>query len=94
MYNYEEQTNKQNKETLDRELQLKADFKEVFSNVSGKRVYKHLLERCHIFRTTFTGNSRSYFLEGERNIGLYLLAMMNWANEEGLEIIKEIDDGY
>jgi len=43
MYNYEEQTNKQNKETLDRELQLKADFKEVFSNVSGKRVYKHLV---------------------------------------------------
>jgi hypothetical protein len=47
-----------------------------------------------VFHTTFTGNSRTFFLEGERNIGLYLLAMMNLDDEKGLEIIKEIENEY
>lgn len=36
-----------------------------------------LLERCHMFQTTFTGNSQSYFQEGERNVGLQVLHEMN-----------------
>lgn len=36
-----------------------------------------LLERCHMFQTTFTGNSQSYFQEGERNVGLQVLHEIN-----------------
>jgi hypothetical protein len=33
-------------------------------------------------------------LEGERNVGLYLVGMLSLANYEGLEVIKEIDNDY
>jgi len=65
------------------------DFEKTFSTESGKRIYRHLLERCHVFSTTFTGNSKTFFLEGERNIGLYLLAMREMATAEGLERLKK-----
>jgi hypothetical protein len=68
---------------------LLEDFKRTFETVNGKRVYKHLLERCHVFSTTFTGNSKTFFLEGERNIGLYLLSMREMATVESLEKLKE-----
>jgi len=74
--------------------QLYEDFKRTFNSNHGKRVYAHLLERCHIFQTTFTGTSKTFFLEGERNIGLYLLVMMNLNNTEGLEVIKEFSNDY
>lgn len=89
-----EPQDKLNKKLEEQERQLKEDFKRVFNSPHGKRVYKHILERCHVFHTTFTGSSKTFFLEGERNIGLYLLAMMNLANQEGLEVIKEIDNEY
>lgn len=72
---------------------LKECYRLTFSTKHGKKVFADLLSRCHVFQTTFTGNSKTFFLEGERNIGLYLLGMMSWATVEGLEIIKEIDNG-
>lgn len=85
------------RESKDREKQaeqdrknLLEDFKRTFETANGKRVYKHLLERCHVFDTTFTGNSKTFFLEGERNIGLHLLAMREMANVEALDQIKNI----
>ena len=89
-----EQVELQNQKNDDEERQLKNDFKRTFSSQHGMRVYKHILERCHVFNTTFTGNSKTFFLEGERNIGLYILAMLNLANYEGLEIIKDFDNEY
>jgi len=85
-------TSKNRQELSSEEKQIREDFKRTFNSPHGKRVYTHMLERCHVFNTTFTGNSRTYFLEGERNIGLYLMAMMNLANNRGIEIIKEMND--
>lgn len=68
--------------------QLLEDFKNTFATPAGKRVYRHLLERCHVFSSVFTGNSKTFFLEGERNIGLYLLTMRELADIEGLEKLK------
>jgi hypothetical protein len=69
--------------------QLIEDFKKTFTTPWGQRIYKHLLARCHVFSTTFTGNSKTFFLEGERNIGLYLLAMREMASIEGLDNLKK-----
>lgn len=69
--------------------QLLADVKGTFETPHGRRVFRHLMERCHVFHTTFTGNSKTFFLEGERNIGLYLLGLREMASEEGLEKLKE-----
>jgi hypothetical protein len=38
------------------------------------------LGTCGVFRTSFTGNSHTFFLEGHRNVGLQLLADVNEAD--------------
>jgi len=47
-----------------------ADLKEILSKESGIRFFQRFFEDGYIFRTTFTGNSQSYFLEGARNYAL------------------------
>lgn len=53
------------------------DLRSVVSTPSGRRFLKRLLDRTAIYRSTFTGNSNSYFIEGERNIGLFLVAELS-----------------
>lgn len=65
------------------------DYKTLFDTKRGHRVFCDLLRRCHVFETTFTGNSATYFREGERNIGLYLLSMREMADYEGLQETKQ-----
>ena len=50
------------------------DIKHIMSDVSGRRFVWRLLSRCGVYRLSYTGNSDTYFREGERNIGLWLLA--------------------
>ena len=46
----------------------------IMSLPQGRGWMYGLLERCHVFQTTFTGKSLSMaFQEGERNIGLELI---------------------
>ena len=53
------------------------DFKWVMSNRRGRRFAHRLLDQCGVFRSSFTGNSTTFFNEGQRNIGLQVLAMVN-----------------
>ena len=69
--------------------QLLNDVKETFGTPYGKRVFSHIMEKTHVFHTTFTGNSQTFFREGERNIGLYLLGLREMASLEGLDKLKE-----
>lgn len=41
---------------------------------AGRLVIWSILAKCHLFETTYTGNALSNFLEGERSIGLHILA--------------------
>ena len=59
------------KELLDREI---ADaWHAVLSTEQGRLVVWSVLERCHLYETTYTGNQLAAFMEGERNIGLSIL---------------------
>lgn len=83
----------QNNRKIDNdEKKLRDDFKRTFNSPHGQSVYRHMIERCHIFNSTFTGSSKTFFLEGERNIGLYLLSMMDLASSDGLEVIREMEN--
>lgn len=68
--------------------QLLSDYSRVFGTPEGKRVLWDLLVKTHVFSTTFTGNSTGFFKEGERNVGLYLLAMNEMDTAQGLDRIK------
>lgn len=57
----------------------------VFATDDGKRVLWWLLNETHIYRTSFTGNSMTYFLEGERAVGLKALGLINQANPNAMQ---------
>lgn len=39
----------------------------------GRKWVWDMLVKCHVFRSSFTGNSQTFFNEGERNVGLSIL---------------------
>lgn len=87
----DEEDAKKQKAKDDRDFrQLTIDFKDTFSSAHGRRVYRWLLGQCMVFETTFTGNSKTFYNEGRRSVGLNLLEMNDLSNVEGAEqLIKE-----
>ena len=81
---------------LAREDLLKA-LGRVFDTEDGKKVLWWLLEQTHPYQTSFTGNSLTYFREGERQVGLKLLGKILEARPMGLHDLvvfkrnKELD---
>lgn len=58
---------KKQKSLRDQELE---DIKDILSRPSGVRFFRRMMRKGHMFQTTFTGNSQSFFLEGHRNFML------------------------
>lgn len=73
---YEQQIKIQNKLDKQELQQLKSDIKETFDKPAGIRVLNRLMSICQIYNDTFTGNSRTFFLEGKRSVGLEVLEMI------------------
>lgn len=59
-----------------------ADVQFILSTVEGRRFYWRLMRRCGIHKSSFTGNNTTFFQEGERNIGLVMLADLEEANPD------------
>lgn len=57
---------------LNREGQIE-DFKWLMSDKRGRRFVWRMLEVTGVYRTSFTGNSTTFFNEGMRNIGLIVM---------------------
>jgi len=57
------------KRRLAREQEIE-DLKAILATQAGIRFFKRLMADGHVFKTTFTGNSQGYFLEGHRNLAL------------------------
>lgn len=73
-------TRKRKDESIrDREL---ADLKMVMDSLEGRRFVWRLLDKAGVFRTSFTGNSTTFFNEGMRNMGLVVLADVHEACAE------------
>ncbi len=43
----------------------------------GRRLMYGLLERAGVYRGSFTGDATTFFREGERNVGLFYLNLLN-----------------
>lgn len=54
-----------------------ADLRVLMGTAAGRRFMWRLLEKTGLYKSSMTGNSQTFFLEGQRNIGLYLLAQVN-----------------
>jgi len=62
--------------------QLMVDVEAAIKMPQCKRVLLHILSRCHLYQNSMTGNSQTFFLEGERQVGLHILAMATMAGPE------------
>lgn len=70
------------------------DLKWVMSNKRGRRFVWRLLDRAGIYRSSFTGNSTTFFNEGQRNIGLMLVAEIHRScPDQYTQMIKEYKNG-
>lgn len=57
---------------------------------SGRRFVWRLLSLCGVYQTSFTGNSGTFFNEGQRNVGLQVLGDVHeTALDEFLVMMKE-----
>jgi|6_EtaG_2_1085325.scaffolds.fasta_scaffold02539_5 hypothetical protein len=75
-----------------------SDMRDILRNKEGRRYLLRTLKRCHVYKTSFTGNSTTFFNEGKRDIGLRILAditegspdlyavMMQEGQEEGVKL--------
>lgn len=52
------------------------DWKWLMSTARGRRLVWRLLGKTGIFRTSMTGNSYTFFNEGQRNVGLMIQAII------------------
>lgn len=69
------------------------DIKWLMSDPRGRRIVWGLLELTGVFRSSFTGNSETFFREGERNIGLKLfLRLQTHCPEQYIKMTKEMTD--
>lgn len=59
----------------------------------GRLLIYWLLEEAHMYQTSFTGNSSTFFKEGERNIGLKLINRIHRLNcfDEYVSMLKEAE---
>lgn len=69
----EEAASKKQKDMkLSRDGQIE-DFKWIMADKRGRRFMWRLLEVTGVYRTSFTGNSTTFFNEGMRNVGLIVM---------------------
>lgn len=66
-----------------------ADFKWLMSDKRGRRFMWRLLGITGLYRSSFTGNSSTFFNEGQRNIGLMLIAEVNDLTPDSYAIMLE-----
>lgn len=59
----------------------KAEVHMLLSTYEGRHLLWRILEKCGIYRTSFTGDAQlTAFREGERNIGLWVLTEIVFTN--------------
>lgn len=59
-----------------------AAFSAVMATPDGRRYLWWLLERCGVFKSSFTGDHATFFNEGQRNVGLAVMADIHAACPE------------
>ena len=69
------------------------DVRHVLNSKEGRRFLWRYLGECGMFRTSFTGNSETFFKEGERNIGLKIMSDITAASDEAYFLMMKENGG-
>ena len=66
----------------------------VLATKDGRRFLWNLVTECGVFVCSFDGSSRTFFREGERNVGLKIIARLNAADPNWYgTMVKESQGG-
>lgn len=65
------------------------DVKFLLKTKPGRRFFWRYLGRCGVFKSSFTGNSHTFFNEGERNIGLMLFNDLLLADPDAFTLMRD-----
>jgi len=86
---------KQRKAQAERERETELeDIRRLMAQPWGRRIAWRLLSVTGVFRTSFTGNSTTFFNEGQRNVGLQVLADIHEVCPELYPtMVKELSHG-
>lgn len=86
----EEEARREEHLALVRAQRERDDFKWVVSTEQGRRFLWDLLAFTGVYRSSFTGNSQTFFNEGRRDVGLRLLGQINEHEPEAyVTMLKE-----
>jgi len=64
---------KKTRAKIDRDNQL-SSMRDIVESDGGQEFLWRLLARCKVYETSFTGNSQTFFNEGKREVGLWVLS--------------------
>jgi hypothetical protein len=92
MAEYSPADEKNVREAKDRERadaeQLDADWKACLDSCAFRNILWSILVDAGIYRSSFTGNSETFFREGMRNLGLKIQAKAIEANVEAYQLME------
>lgn len=81
---------KAKKEAKHKRFRELEDLKKVLSSRSGRNVLWKILGECGTFRSVMTGSSYTFFNAGKQDLGHYLMAEIEQADQDALfEMMKE-----
>lgn len=73
-----------------KERDIAAGLGEAMASRQGRAFLRWLLGECGVYRTSFTGNSTTFFNEGKRDVGLQVLARVTTGHPDAyLTMLKE-----
>ncbi len=71
------------------------ELKTLLSNPIMRHFIWRVLERCGIYKTSFTGDSaHTFFNEGQRQIGLWLLTEIEDSDKNALSVMQSEQRNY
>lgn len=65
------------------------DWKWLMGSARGRRIVWRILGLTGLFRSSFTGNSQTFFMEGERNVGLKLQTKIAQADRSQFAVMYQ-----
>lgn len=57
--------------------QEERDFVDIMKTPHGRRFIHGLIGFCGVFKSSYTGNSATFYNEGQRNVGLMIMSKIN-----------------
>lgn len=95
-YNAGEETEVKERKTkaqLKREQEIE-DMKQLLNTRFGRHVLWRILSQCGVYKLSFTGNSTTFFNEGHRDIGNYIINEISEADKKAypMMMLEQVDE--